>query len=140
MQDTGLKAMMTEPTPLFLQVLLLISLKRKTLKHKDHKEEQSHKRFIWTKIQKYTKMKNLNSTLPTPSPLCSKYSTSLVELNLSLDPPPLLLNQLPQNIIPLHINRPREIQRECSKDPWLGQTTNDILRITEPSLPVPSLP
>jgi hypothetical protein len=74
---TGLKAMMmTEPTPLFLKVLLLISLKRKTLKHKDHKEKQSHKRSIGTKPQKYTKMKNLNSTPPTPSPLCSNYPTS----------------------------------------------------------------
>jgi hypothetical protein len=27
-----------------------------------------------------------------------------------------------------------------TKDPWLGQTTNDIQRITVPSLLVPSLP
>jgi hypothetical protein len=33
--------MMTEPTPLFLKVLLLISLKRKTSKLKDHKEKHS---------------------------------------------------------------------------------------------------
>jgi hypothetical protein len=34
----------------------------------------------------------------------------------------------------------KEIQREHSKNPWLGQTTNNILRITVPSLLVPSLP
>jgi hypothetical protein len=30
--------------------------------------------------------------------------------------------------------------RERSKDPWLGQTTDDIVDITVPSLLVPSLP
>jgi hypothetical protein len=34
----------------------------------------------------------------------------------------------------------RRIEREQSKDPWIGQTTNNILRITVPSLLVPSLP
>jgi hypothetical protein len=33
-----------------------------------------------------------------------------------------------------------EIQRERSKGPWLGQTTDDIVETTVPSLLVPSLP
>jgi hypothetical protein len=36
--------------------------------------------------------------------------------------------------------QPRGIQRERSKDPWLGQSTNDIQRNALPSLLVPSLP
>jgi hypothetical protein len=31
-------------------------------------------------------------------------------------------------------------KRECSEDPWLGQTTDDIVETTVPSLLVPSLP
>jgi hypothetical protein len=33
-----------------------------------------------------------------------------------------------------------KIQREHSEDPWLGQSTDDIVETTVPSLLVPSLP
>jgi hypothetical protein len=33
-----------------------------------------------------------------------------------------------------------DLAKGNSKDPWLGQTTNDIQRIAVPSLLVPSLP